>query len=612
MIDSGQLYTEKFKGGGHAYFLRMYPYIDALGKTNGAVLTFTDITELNTVEEQLRQSAAVFENTSDAVVITDIHAKIVDVNNAFTQMTGYGKEEVIGLKPNVMRSDRHDDSFYTTLWKSLLNSGNWQGEIWNRRKNGEVFPVWETISAVYNTDGEPSHYVAIFSDITHIKTSQEELAYLAHHDPLTGLPNRILAKDRIEHALNKATRNKQQVALLFLDLDNFKNINDTLGHPVGDHVLKRVGDILTELVRKEDTVSRLGGDEFIILVENVTEMESVSVFAQKLIESFQSPLDIDGKKMLVTLSIGISLFPRDGLDADTLLKNADSAMYLAKEEGRNGFQFYEKALTTQAEAHMVLISDLHHAQERGELLLYYQPQISLITKEIVGVEALIRWQHPEKGLLLPDNFISLAEDNGLIISLGEWALRNACEQFLKWREADIILQNIAVNVSAVQIERNDIVGKIRRICEDTGFEPKWLEVEITESTLMQKPGEFTRVMTDLQEIGVQLSIDDFGTGYSSLSLLKQFPVNRLKIDRSFIIDIPHDRNDVAITRAIFGLGESLQLDILAEGVETVAQEDYMKELGCEFTQGFLYSRPVTAEAFEYLYRNKVHAGDLAG
>ena len=604
VIDNSQLYTEKLKGGEYAYLMRMYPYINPLGQTNGAVLTFTDITELSTAEEQLRQSATVFENTSDAVMITDIHSNIIDVNAAYCKITGYAKEEVKGRKPNVIRSDRHDDNFYAVMWQSLLTTGNWQGEIWNRRKNGEVFPVWETISAVYNNDGDTTHYVAIFSDITHIKNSQDELTYLAHHDPLTGLPNRILVKDRIDHALNRAQRSDQKLALLFVDLDNFKNVNDSLGHPAGDQLLKHVAEMLTKLVRKEDTVARLGGDEFVILVESVSDVEHVSSFARKLIEAFQNPLEIERRKMLATVSIGISLFPRDGHDADSLLKNADSAMYRAKQQGRNGFQFYERELTTQAEAHMTLISDLHHAQEHNQFQLYYQPQVSLGKGEIVGVEALIRWQPSDRKLLLPEQFIPLAEDYGVITSIGSFALKRACEQFMAWREAGITLNHIAVNVSPIQIERSDIVNEIKMICNETGFDPSWLDLEITETTLMQKPGEFTKVMNEFKELNVQISIDDFGTGYSSLSILKQLPVNRLKIDRSFIIDIPHDRNDVAITRAIFALGESLQLDILAEGVETTEQEQYLKEMGCEFAQGFLYSRPVTSDAFEYLYRRK--------
>jgi len=601
VLESGKGLSDQLHGKDHVYLQKISPYISASGRSNGAVLTYTDITALTWAEEQLRQSAAVFENTSEAVLIADQQGRIVAVNRAFTDTTSFEEGDALGRNPSLLKSDRHDDAFYKTMWKSLADTGHWQGEIWNRRKNGEIFPAWETISAVRDKDGSITHYVAIFSDISHIKNSQAKLAHLAHHDPLTGLPNRLLASDRIHHAIQRAQRKKSQIALFFVDLDHFKDINDSFGHPVGDELLMRVALLLRGNVRVEDTVARLGGDEFTILMEDVEDIDGVAMLANKILEVFSTPLAIFEHQLHISPSIGISMYPRDGHDSDELIKNADTAMYRAKEKGRNNFQFYESALGAEVLERVTLESDLRRALEQDELLLHYQPQISLESGKLVGVEALIRWQHKQKGMMAPDRFIPLAEESGLIVPIGSWVLNCACTQFMAWKSSGLDLEYVAVNISGIQIERGDLVEVVRNTCEVTGIRPEWIELEITENAVMRKPELFISILEGIRAMGVRLAIDDFGTGQSSLSWLKELDVDTLKIDRSFIMDIPRDNDDVAIASAILALGKSLQLDIVGEGVETAEQEQFLRQNGCHLGQGYLYSRPVPAEDIGELY-----------
>ncbi len=554
----------------------------------------------NAMGDALGKAAAVFENTSEGVLIADEAGNIVAVNKAFESITGYQEQEVLGRNPRVIKSNRHDDEFYGSMWSQILEKGVWRGEIWNRRKNGDVFPVWQSIRAIYDEKANVSHYVSVFSDISSIKQSQEKLDFLAYHDPLTGLPNRLLFQDRLEHALNHAKREQHGVALLFLDLDRFKNINDSLGHPLGDVLLVEVSKRLSQHVRQDDTVARLGGDEFVVILERVEKPEDPAILAQKIIDTFEEPIIAEGYELLVTMSIGISQYPNDGEDVPTLVKNADAALYRAKEEGRNCFQFYTSELTENVIERLAMENALRGALQANELVLYYQPIISLKTGRVAGAETLLRWNHPEHGTILPDRFIALAEDTGLILSIGAWVLQQACQQAKYWLDRSCDLKRIAVNVSGLQIQRGRFASIVKDALDATGLDGRHLELEITENMIMKNTDKAISVLNELKEMGVQISIDDFGTGYSSMSYLKQLPIDKLKIDQSFVRDIEIDENDKAITRAVKALAKSLQLSVVAEGIETVEQEMFLKDLGCEEGQGYLYSKPVTAAEFEGL------------
>ncbi|OGT20994.1 MAG: hypothetical protein A2V90_08635 [Gammaproteobacteria bacterium RBG_16_57_12] len=599
--------NDKVKGPHSDRWVRafIYPVKNERGDIQEIILLHEDVTQSRQSLEKLRQAAVVVENTAEGIIITDENNRIISINKAFTEITGYSPEEALGRNPNILRSDRHDKLFYKALWTSVLNTGSWQGELWDRHKNGELFPIWSTISAVKDDDGRLINYVSVFSDISSIKQSQEQLNYLAHHDPLTHLPNRILFNDRLEHAMQRAQREERQMAVLFLDLDRFKTINDSLGHPVGDLLLKLVADRIRKTMREEDTVARLGGDEFIMLLEDVRDTQDIALLAQKLIQEFNTPFIVHERELHLGISMGISLFPRDGTDSATLIKNADAAMYRAKEEGRNDYQFYTTSLTTAVFERLTLESALRSALQNREFVLYYQPQYTLANRQMVGAEALIRWRHPGMGLVAPDKFITIAEESGLIVPIGEWVLRTACSQLQEWRRAGLNLNRIAVNVSARQFYRGEIVRVVKTVLDETGLPANSLELEITESIIMQESGRAITTLHDLSLLGVTIAIDDFGTGYSSLSYLKQLPVHKLKVDRSFVRDIPHDVNDEAITRAIIALGQNLQLVVLAEGVESVEQQDFLTILKCDEVQGFLYSRPLPAEQFSAAFGRDV-------
>jgi diguanylate cyclase (GGDEF)-like protein/PAS domain S-box-containing protein len=545
-------------------------------------------------EAKLRQSATVFENASEGVVIADIDAKIIAVNKAFTDITGYAEQEVLGKNPRILKSGEHNREFYKAMWSSLVKRGEWRGEITGQRKNGEVFPKWQTISAVRDLSGKLTHYVSVFTDISHIKETEEKLHHLAHHDSLTGLPNRLLLNARLEHSIQLAHREGTNVAVLFLDLDHFKKVNDSLGHTVGDHLLQQVAERLLIIVREEDTVARLGGDELAIVLGSMHGTRYAATVAQKVLDKISEPFDLDGQDVFVSTSIGISIYPQDGRDAAALLKNADTAMYMTKSGGRNAYQFYSEDLTVNAHESLSLEANLYRALQREELLLHFQPQVSLQSGSIVGVEALVRWQHPEMGLLLPGVFIPLAEQNGLIEDIGIWVLRTACAQAKAWQNDGLTPFRIAVNLSGRQLRNANISHVVRDILEETALDPCYLELELTESSVMKHAQQALKTLNMLRELGVTISIDDFGTGYSSLSYLKLFPVDRLKIDRSFVRDIPHDANDVAIASAIVTLGHSLNLSVIAEGIETQAQRELLTSIGCDEMQGFLHSTPRTA------------------
>ncbi len=568
--------------------------LDPLRPGEGSIWVYADITARKEAEEKLRLSATVLEHIADAVMVVDVEGVIVAVNPAFTQITGYTEGEAVGKHSSLTRSERHDEAFYQTMWDELIASGFWRGELWRRRKNGEIYLEWLTISAVRDTHALTTHYVGVCSDITQVKQAQEKLDHLAHHDPLTALPNRLLFHDRLQHALPRAARDREQLAILFIDLDRFKNVNDTLGHHIGDELLQQVAAQLAARLREGDTLARLGGDEFIVLLENVDGQYGATQVAEKLVAMFEQPFLVAGHELFVTCSVGVSLFPDDAQDLNMLIRNADVAMYQAKARGRNGYRFYAPSMTGEGIERLRLETYLRRSIEKNEIFLNYQPQVEIDTGRLIGVEALVRWNHPELGLIPPARFIPLAEDSGYINQLGKWVLDEACRQMMRWQAQGLHVPKMAVNLSVKQFERGSMAGVVADILRETGLAPERLQLEVTESVIMNT-GDALGYINDLHAIGVGLAIDDFGTGYSSLAYLKQLPVQTLKIDRSFIKDISSDANDEAIAIAIIQLGKSMQLSVIAEGVETQEQAAFLLRHGCRLAQGYFYSRPVLAQ-----------------
>lgn len=575
--------------------LTCQPVVDD-GQVERLVGAVQDITSRMEAEKSLRQAARVFESTAEGVVITDPDEHILAVNKAFTEITGYSEDEVLGETPRLLKSGRHHKSFYQTLWEELEQTGFWRGEIWNSHKNGDVYPELMTISAVLDDAGEVTHYVGVFRDITHIKRSEEQLAFLAHHDPLTGLPNRSLFQLRLEHCIQRAHRNGRKVALLFLDLDRFKVINDTLGHLFGDALLKQAAESLARQVRAEDTIARLGGDEFVIVLEEIGSVNDAAIFAERILTIFSRPFRIRERDLFVTASIGISIYPDDGKDLDTLLRHADIAMYRAKDLGRNAFALFEPSMTEGADDRFRLETDLRHAVERRQLALHYQPQIVLADRRLIGVEALCRWHHPELGAIPPSRFIPLAEDIGMIDQLGAWVLEESSRQLATWDRDGFRVPRLAVNLSMQQLESRELVDYVRSVLQTSEIDAQRLELEVTESMIMRDPERAVAALQELRSLGITLAVDDFGTGYSSLAYLKRLPLNRLKINRSFVEHLTTDSNDDAIVRAIIALGESLGLATIAEGVETREQADFLMEEGYAEVQGYLFGRPLPPDA----------------
>ncbi|MFP5408996.1 MAG: EAL domain-containing protein [Gammaproteobacteria bacterium] len=574
---------------------------DDEGRITGVLASGEDITERKRAEAQLRLAAQVFEQSGEGILITDAQLNIIMVNQAFTAITGYSEAEALGKTPRLQSSGRHDPAFFRAMWEDIRAQGRWQGEVWNRRKDGSLYPEQLAIIRVLDAQGEVIHYIGISSDITQHKEAQARIQRLAHFDPLTGLPNRALLNDRANHDLSTAQRNQAPLAVLFVDLDHFKNVNDTLGHRVGDELLVAIAGRLKAVVRDVDTVSRQGGDEFILILPD-TGADGAAHVAGKLLEAVAQPCQIEGFDLTVTLSIGIALYPGDGEDFEALSRSADAAMYRAKHDGRNTYRFFTAEMQARSAHNLQMENALRRVLERNQLLLHFQPQLSLPDNRLIGVEALLRWQHPELGMIAPADFIPLAEESGQILPIGEWALRTAVQQLKAWMDAGLAPMTMAVNLSAVQFRHPRLPERVAQILDEMKLLPQYLELELTESVAMDDAPAAIAIMDLLHARGVRMSIDDFGTGYSSLSYLKRFKVHRLKIDQSFVRDIGEDPEDRAIVSAIISLAKSLGLHTIAEGVETEAQLVFLREQGCDEVQGYYFSKPMPADAFEAFVR----------
>lgn len=541
----------------------------------------------------LKLSMAV-EQTDDSVVITDRNGCIEYVNQAFERVTGYCAADVLGKTPTLVRSGRHSADFYRHLWSTIRSGQVFHEVMINRRKSGELYYEEKTITPLKEPDGEITHYVSTGKDITERTRLQERLHHLSNRDALTGLPNRAMFMDRLNHALASARRQASQFGLLFIDLDQFKSIVDTLGHAAGDSVLEEMGKRLRSCVRESDTLARLGGDEFALILEGVRDSATVAAMAQLLLEQLSRPCQVAEREIQLTASIGITMFPGDADDSEALTRNADVAMYRAKELGRNNYQFFTAELTHRAMQRMDMENRLRHALERGEFSLQYQPKINLNDGSVYGMEALLRWHNPELGSIGPDQFIPILEANGMITRVGDWVLAEACQFARRLHERGYHI-SLAVNLSARQIKDGGLADRIERLLSDLKLAPDMLELEITESLLIENMAPAVQELGRLNALGVRVSVDDFGTGYSSLGYLKRLPINTLKVDRSFVRDLPGDAEDAAITSAIVALAHSLELSVVAEGVETHEQADFLRELGCEQGQGYLFSRPLAAD-----------------
>ena len=570
--------------------------LDMINVDAGSIWVYVDITEKRQHEAQLQLAEKVFAHSSEALLITDRAGRIINVNRAFSLITGYSVEEAIGQTPRILKSNRHSNDFYKTMWETVANKGRWEGEVWDKRKNGQIYPKWLSITVVRDVHGDILNYIGCFSDITERKAAQERIEYLAHHDPLTSLPNRLLLRDRFTHAREQIRRSGRSMAFMFLDLDHFKRINDSLGHRVGDDLLIAVVKRLRTCLRECDTLSRQGGDEFVLIINDIEGKEAAAMVAQKISSSLNQPFDVGSHSLNTSVSIGIAISPDDGDDFDSLLQKSDTAMYVSKERARGTFSFFHQSMNDTAKRRLDLSNSLRRALSASQFKLVYQPQVYADSGCVFGAEALLRW-HPEDMLAIPPTeFIPLAEEIGMILPIGEWVITQACEQARRWRD-DGLNCRIAVNVSGVQIYRDDIVAAVQRAARAASISPELIQVELTESTLIEDSILVHDAISGLKAIGTSVAIDDFGTGYSSLAYLKRFRVDKLKIDRSFIADACFNEESAAMTRAVISIAHSLNMRSIAEGVETPEQLAFIRQAGCNEVQGFIYSRPLSTTDF---------------
>jgi diguanylate cyclase (GGDEF)-like protein/PAS domain S-box-containing protein len=597
----GELLNYRKDGSTFWNELSVSPVFDSQGQLTQFVGVMRDVSARRLSEAQLLLAAKLFEQSSEGFIVTDAQCRIAKVNQAFTTISGYSAAEALGRNPNILASGRHDASFFREMFAESERSGCWQGEIWNRRKDGSLHQVWMTMSRVVDEAGRPCNYIAAFNDITQRKEAEDQVRRLAHYDSLTGLPNRALLNERATQALQISRRTREPLALLFMDLDHFKSINDSLGHDVGDRLLVAVAQRFSDALRDRDTFSRTGGDEFVLLLPG-TDAPGAAHVAQKLLTLATQPYVIEQHELTITPSIGIALYPSDGADYAELAKCADAAMYSAKQAGRNTSRFHTGEIQAQSARLLLLENALRRAVDRDELQLHYQPQKSMRDGSVIGVEALLRWHHPELGWVSPAEFIPIAESSGLITWIGEWVLQTALRQLRTWTDAGMAPITMAVNLSAVQFRQKNFPLRVSELLAETGVEAQWLELELTERVGSDEPQAAIAMMNELHATGVRMSIDDFGTGFSSLNYLKQFKVYKLKIDQSFVRSVIEDADDRAIVSAIIHLAASLGLRTIAEGVETETQMQYLRSQGCDEIQGYWFGRPMPAQQFETFVR----------
>lgn len=598
--------TGKFEQGqtvtpdGREWITRSNPIRDAHGRIEGIVHVAVNVTDMRRAERALRIHTTAMNAATDQIVITDHRGRVEFVNPAFTRETGYAPADVEGRTLRVLSSGKHDREFYADLWKTVLAGNTWHGEVTNRRKDGTTYVDDMTITPIKGAAGKVEHFIAIKRNVTEKTLYQEKLDHLAHHDPLTGLPNRLLFSDRLSMKLSESRQNGQSMAIMFIDLDRFKLINDTLGHNVGDGLLKDVASRLRKTLRDVDTIARMGGDEFTLILPNIRTTEHPMRVASRVLQAFSAPFQVEGHELFISPSIGVSIYPEDGQDVETLVKNADTAMYRAKEQGRNNCQLYTKALNAKALERITLETSLRNALRRHEMMVHYQPQVDIRTGDILGVEALARWKHPELGFVPPSQFVPLAEDTGLIMPISEWMLYEVCQQNKDWQDAGLPPMVASVNISARQLEHDHLLRAVRTVLDKTGLDPSYLGIELTESMLMRNTDHSAEVLGQLKEMGVHVSVDDFGTGHSSLSYLKRLPIDSVKIDQSFVRDITINPDDAAISGAVVAMAHSLKLSVVAEGVETLEQLEFLRSLKCDMIQGYFISRPVPADELTQL------------
>ncbi len=571
------------------------PVYDADGRRMGERGTHRDISARRLAEGRLQLAAAVLENTIEGVMITDAENRIVSVNRAFSELTGYAPEEVIGRNPSMLGSGRQDRDFYRGMWAAIQATGAWQGEIWDRRRDGTVFPELMNISVLRDDQGRITHHIGVFSDLSHIKSTEEKLDFLAHRDPLTALPNRALFRELLAHATQRGERDQSRFALVFLDLDDFKKVNDSFGHQFGDQILLQATRRIRDILRETDAIARIGGDEFNVVLDRIENAQGVDFVLQRLMDALVQPYEEGGQNIYISASIGVALYPDDGRDPETLQRNADSALQQAKAQGRASLRFFSPEMSTLARQRLTLEADLRQALQQGELRLHYQPQVAMQGGRIVCFEALVRWMHPARGMILPGEFIPLAEETGLVVPLGDWVLKAACQAVAGWSKQGLEVRT-AVNISAVQLDKGDLVASVEAALAESGIPPGSLELEITESFVLSDIQAALQALAKIHSLGVRISIDDFGTGYSSLAYLQQINAHQIKIDMSFIRDVTSNNSNASIVHAVIALGHSLGLEVVAEGVETEDQASYLRSQHCDVMQGYLVSKPLPAEA----------------
>lgn len=566
---------------------------------------------LSQSRRHLQLAEQVIRTSLEGIMITELDTTIISVNPAFTRLTGYEAEEVIGKTPATLSSGHHDKEFYQKMWQSIRETGSWQGELWNKRKNGDLYPELLTITTITDDDGTPTNYAALFNDISVLKEKEERIRQLAYYDALTGLPNRRLFEDRIDVAISHAQRSGQQLAVLFIDLDHFKRINDSLGHAVGDEFLRIIADRLLTTIREQDTLARVGGDEFIALLSDIKSPAQAVQISRRMLEVLQTPITCMGRTLVVTSSIGISIFPSDGRDHESLLSRADTAMYRAKHSGRNAIQLYTQSMNIQALHKLALENALHAALDRGQFELYYQPLVCVKTGCVVSAEALLRWNHTELGVLAPDMFLPIAEELSLISPISDWVVINACRQLAAWQQAGYRDLRVSINMADRHFQSSEFLELLKSCIEITGCEPAQITLELTERMLMDDVERTLERLNAIRELGINLSLDDFGTGWSSLTHLRHFPLDELKIDREFVANVMDSGSrESVIIASLIELAGKLNLRVVAEGIETFEQAGCLKSMGCDLLQGYYFSRPVPVEQFKALLESCPWSGDL--